>query len=147
MVLPVLAALPGCYHVVTRAEAYNRWKERCYELSRFYRPKLEHPPYHPTADRGADRCSTPDPEFQWAGDAENMPILVANFFYHYDIVVRRKAFDMLEAYHCERDKTCQDLAHLIDIQITATLEDQAPAWKTEFHQRARDFYRYLLTKH
>ncbi len=138
--------LPGCQHTPTRVEVYNLWKLRCYELSEFYEDKLKTVPYHSMANRDADRCSTTDPEFQWDADKKNMHILVANFFYHYDMGIRRKALEMLEAYHCEKDKTCKQLAQLFDQHIAASLPFQPPAWKKELHQRARDFYRYLLTK-
>lgn len=144
--LALAAALPGCQHEITRTEVYNLWKQRCYQLSDRYQKILEKAPYHPMADRDANRCSTPDPEFQWDGSQENMYILVANFFYHYDIEVRAKAFAMLEAYHCERDKRCQDLARVLDLHIAGSLSIQTTEWKTRFHQRARDFHRYLLTK-
>ncbi|MBI3556763.1 MAG: hypothetical protein HY074_10910 [Deltaproteobacteria bacterium] len=139
-------ALPACSRVRTQAEQYNLWKVRCYELSELFEKKLQFHPYHPMANHDADRCSSTNPDFHWDADKKNMHILVANFFYHYDIEVRRRALDMLESYHCERDNNCRKLARLFDQHISSSLSIQSPEWKTELHQRARDFYRYLLTK-
>jgi hypothetical protein len=96
------------------------------------------------ATQNADRCSTPDPDFQWDADAQNMDILVANLFYHREFKIQQKALAMLEHYHCKDDGLCGQLADLLDANIKATLPRQTPEWRAELHQHVRDFWRHLL---
>ncbi|MBI3542054.1 MAG: hypothetical protein HY075_02090 [Deltaproteobacteria bacterium] len=144
--LPLATCLwQGCAETrVVNVDNWNAWKETCYELSVKYQEKLKILPYHPFAARGSDRCSSPDPQFTWDVDAKNYHIIVANFFYHDDLKVRRRAFEMLENWHCDRDGKCGDLAELLDAHIRASLPIQSEAWKKEFHARLRDFWRHVL---
>ena len=123
---------------------YNAWRARCYELSKAYHERLLKAPYHSLADKGSDRCSDPSGEFRWDADELNIHILVANFFYHHNLAVRRKAYDMLEHYTCKPDKTCETLASLIDAHFHASIENQSPQWREEFSQKARTLHRKLV---
>lgn len=134
----------------TQAEAtfdsYNQWKGRCEELSKSFKEKLSHAPYHPFADPDSRRCSDPKGDYSWEASPTNLNILLANFFYHHDVRVRQKALEMLEHYSCDPEKDCGEMARILDEHINATLDQQLLEWRSKFVTRARKLQRKVLNR-